>query len=76
MEKVSGMEASKLYVFAAYTWMGHLKDLMGEREEALKYYKRALDYDTGDSMQHSQFGMRIDRAWVEKRLAIPFSWKK
>ena len=75
MEKVSEMETSKLYAFTAYTWMGHLKDLMGEREEALKYYKRALDHDTGDSMTHSQFRMRIDRKWVEKRLETPFTWK-
>jgi tetratricopeptide (TPR) repeat protein len=76
MEKVSQMETSELYIFTAYTWMGQLKDLMGEREEALKYYKRALDFDTGDTMTHSQFRMRIDRAWVEKRLATPFTWKK
>ncbi|UCE42862.1 MAG: hypothetical protein JSV17_07910 [Candidatus Aminicenantes bacterium] len=76
MEKVSKMEASKLYIFTAFTWMGQLKDLMGEREAALKYYKRALDYDTGDTMTHSQFRMRINRAWVEKRLETPFTWKK
>jgi tetratricopeptide (TPR) repeat protein len=76
LEKVSRMETSKLYIFTAYTWMGQLKDLMGEREEALKYYKRALDHDTGDSMTHSQFRMRINRAWVERRLKTPFTWKK
>jgi len=76
MEKVSNMEISKLYIFTAYTWMGQLKDLMGEREEALKYYKRALDHDEGDTMTHSQFGMKINRAWVEQNLQRPFTWKK
>jgi tetratricopeptide (TPR) repeat protein len=76
MEKVSEMETSELYIFTAYAWMGQLKDLMGEREEALKYYKRALDHDTGDTMTHSQFRMRINRAWVEKRLETPFTWKQ
>ncbi len=76
MEKVSEMEVSRLYIFTAYTWMGQLKDLLGEREEALKYYKRALDHDTGDTMQHSQFRMWINRAWVEKWLKTPFTWKK
>jgi tetratricopeptide (TPR) repeat protein len=76
MEKVSEMEISTLYIFTAYTWMGQLKDLMGEREEALKYYKRALDHDEGDTMTHSQFGMRINRAWVEKNLKRPFTWKR
>lgn len=75
-EKVSEMDVSKLYKFASYTWMGHLKDLQGEREEAIKYYKLALEHDTGDTMQHSQFRMRINRRWVEKRLKIPFTWKK
>jgi tetratricopeptide (TPR) repeat protein len=75
-EKVSNMEVSKLYLFSAYTWMGHLRDLLGDREEALTYYKRALDHDTGDSMTHSQFRMRINRSWVEKRLKTPFTWKK
>jgi tetratricopeptide (TPR) repeat protein len=76
MEKVSRMETSKLYIFTAYTWMGQLKDLMGDRQEALRYYKRALDHDTGDTMQHSQFRMWINRAWVEKRIDTPFTWKK
>ena len=76
MDKVSRMETSGLYLFTAYTWMGQLKDLLGERAEALKYYKRALDHDTGDTMTHSQFRMRINRAWVENLLKTPFTWKK
>jgi tetratricopeptide (TPR) repeat protein len=76
MEKVSEMEISNLYIFTAYTWMGQLKDLMGEREEALKYYKRALDHDEGDTMTHSQFRMKINRKWVEKLLERPFTWKR
>jgi tetratricopeptide (TPR) repeat protein len=74
--KVSEMNVSKLYKFTSYTWMGHLKDLEGKRDEAIKYYKLALKYDTGDTMQHSQFRMRINRQWVEKRLKTPFVWKK
>jgi tetratricopeptide (TPR) repeat protein len=76
MEKVSRMEISELYKFTAFTWMGHLKDLMGEREEAVKYYKLALEHDEGDTMHHSQFRMRINKSWVEKRLKTPFNWKK
>lgn len=76
MENVPREGTSKLMIFAAYTWMGHLKDLLGEREVALRYYRLALDHDTGDAMTHSQFGMKIDRAWVEKRIAVPFTWKK
>jgi tetratricopeptide (TPR) repeat protein len=74
-KRVSEMDVSKLYKFTSYTWIGHLKDLEGKREEAIKYYKLALEYDTGDTMQHSQFRMKINRRWVEKRLKTPFTWK-
>ncbi len=76
MEKVSRMEIPELYKFAAYTWMGHLKDLMGDREEAIKYYKLALEHDEGTTMRHDQFRMQINRKWIEQRLKIPFTWKK
>lgn len=52
--------------------MGHLKDLLGEREDAIRYYRLALTLDTGQTMQHSQYNMSIDRAWIEERLKIPF----
>ena len=60
----------------ALVWMGHLKDLSGKREEALKYYNEALKHDTGRTMQHDQYGMRISRQWVEERLKTPFKWGK
>jgi len=76
MERVSRMEVSEIYKFTAYTWMGHLKDLVGDRKAAIKYYNLALEHDEGETMQHSQFRMRINRSWVEERLRIPFTWKK
>jgi tetratricopeptide (TPR) repeat protein len=76
MKKVAEMDTPELYKFTAYTWLGHLKDLMGERKEAIKYYQMALEHDEGDSMQHSQYRMRINRKWVEQRLKTPFTWKK
>jgi tetratricopeptide (TPR) repeat protein len=77
MEKVAEMEdTSELYKFTAYTWMGHLKDLMGEREQAIKYYNLALEHDEGTTMRHDQFRMKINRRWIEQRLKTPFTWKK
>ncbi|MEW6456439.1 MAG: hypothetical protein AB1410_06995 [Acidobacteriota bacterium] len=75
-EKVFKLESPELYKFASLTWMGHLKDLEGQREEAVKYYKQALERDTGNSMQHSQYRMRINRKWIEQRLKTPFTWKR
>jgi hypothetical protein len=70
--RIPSLEASDLYKFAAYTWMGHLKDLLGEREAALGFYRKALEYERGDGMQHSQYGIMLNRAWVEERLKTPF----
>ncbi|NQT27437.1 tetratricopeptide repeat protein [candidate division KSB1 bacterium] len=58
--------------FISFVWLGHLNDLKGEREEALKYYQKALENDDGGTYQHSQFGLFVNRKWVEERLLAPF----
>ncbi len=63
------------YGFAAAVWQGHMKDFLGRREEALQHYREALELDTGDCMRHDQYGMKIDRRWVEERLKKPFERK-
>ena len=61
---VPELASTNLYRFAGYTWMGHLKDLLKQRDEAMGYYREALKYESGDSMTHSQFRRRITRKWV------------
>jgi len=75
-EKLLELNPPQLRHFAALVWMGHLHDLFGNREEALKYYNEALKRDTGGTMQHDQLGMKINRQWVEERLKTPFKWGK
>ncbi|MHC4220122.1 MAG: hypothetical protein ACYSU7_16880 [Planctomycetota bacterium] len=58
--------------FASCVWQGQLLDLLDRREEALPCYQRALANSDGASMRHDQYGMKLDRAWVEKRLQEPF----
>lgn len=72
----SQFELSDFHKFTAFVWLGHLKDLLGERSEAVKYYREALKYDIGRTMRHDQYGMRINRKWVEERLKTPFKWGK
>jgi len=55
--------------------MGIIKDLLGEREEALVYYKEALKYDTEESFRLPWSRTRIDRQWIEERLKTPFKLK-
>jgi hypothetical protein len=62
--------------FAARVWQGHMNDLLGNRAAALESYREAIKLDPGTAMTHSQWGMTIDRAWVEDRLASPFTGKK
>ncbi len=75
-EKVSSLQREGLEKFAALGWMGLLKDLMGKRPEALRYYQEALKFDTGESMRHEQFRIQMDKKWLEDRLKKPFIWKK
>jgi tetratricopeptide (TPR) repeat protein len=75
-EKILGLESPELLKFTALTWMGQLLDLQGQRAKAIEYYNLALEHDTGLTMTHSQYGLRINRQWVEKRLKTPFTWRK
>jgi len=75
--RISEGSRDKESSFIALIWMGHLKDLAGEREQALSYYKEALKCETClGGMSHSQWGIRLDRKWVEERLQTPFSFKQ
>jgi len=58
--------------FAAEAWEGHLLDLLGRREEAIAAYQKALDTPGNPAIRHDQFGLEINRKWVEERLKTPF----
>ncbi|HEY4611959.1 MAG TPA: M1 family aminopeptidase [Bacteroidota bacterium] len=58
--------------FGSLVWQGHLLDLLGKREEALEAYRKALAKEGGNALNHGQYGMVVNKAWVEKRLAKPF----
>jgi hypothetical protein len=70
------LDRSKNNLFGALVWMGNLKDLLGDRAAAVEYYREALQNDPGYALQHDQYGLRIDRAWIEERLKTPFEWKR
>jgi tetratricopeptide (TPR) repeat protein len=71
-EKIRSLDSPALLKFTALVWMGQLMDVQGQRDKALGYYRAALKEDPGIAMQHSQYGMKIDRRWVEERLRAPF----
>jgi hypothetical protein len=63
-------------LFGALVWMGNINDLLGKREAAIASFAEALKHDTGRTLQHDQYGLRINRAWVEERLKSPFKWSR
>jgi len=76
LQRVTELKPSELIHFTALVWIGHLKDIEGNREEAVKYYNEALKHDSGETMRHDQWGIQINKAWVEERLKTPFKWGK
>ena len=60
------------FACAALVWQGHVLDLLEQREEALKCYKEAMKDAGRLNMSHSQYGIRLNRRWVERRLQEPF----
>jgi tetratricopeptide (TPR) repeat protein len=59
---------------AALVWLGHLSDLNNERDKALSFYRRALECYPGFGVQHSQWGIELNREWIEERLERPFAF--
>lgn len=75
-KKCGELDRSEGNQFWTLVWLGQLKDLLGERDQAVAFYREALKHDTGRTMQHDQYGMRINKAWVEERLKTPFKWDR
>jgi hypothetical protein len=56
----------------SWVWQGHLLDLLGRREEALRWYRKAQEVGFSDSLRHDQYGIELDARWIEERLRAPF----
>lgn len=59
--------------FVGLAWQGQLLDLLQRRPEALEKYRAALALKVSPSVAHSQYGITLDRQWVEARLQSPFA---
>ena len=69
-EALSGDDPSRV---TTVVWQGHIYDVQGERDKALAKYKEALQMVMGDySMRHDQWGIVINREWIENRMKDPF----
>jgi tetratricopeptide (TPR) repeat protein len=70
--RIGALKADPLWKFGAEGWLGILEDIKGRRMAALAHYKAALAIDPRRPMRHDQFGITIDRAWLEEWLRTPF----
>jgi predicted esterase len=59
--------------FAAMTWIGHIYDVQHKREDALTWYRKALEIYPGFPVQHDQWGIQIDEQWIKNRIETPFT---
>jgi hypothetical protein len=74
--KCRDLSKTKGDLFGALVWMGNINDLLGGREAAVSCYAEALKNDPGRALQHDQYGLRLDKAWVEERIKTPFTWSR
>jgi tetratricopeptide (TPR) repeat protein len=74
LEAVRSLEQGD-WRFFALVWEGHLLDLLGRRTDAVAAYQEALKMPGTPSMRHDQYGLVIDKKWVEERLKAPFERK-
>ena len=59
--------------YASMVWIRHINDLLSNREEAVSWYKKALTHYPGFPVQHDQWGIKLDKKWIEERLETPFT---
>jgi hypothetical protein len=74
-KRTEELSSDHIYVFLAMVWQGHVLDLLGKRDEALKYYQKAKQMRIEETIQHDQYGLIINEKWVEERLRSPFQRK-
>jgi hypothetical protein len=74
-QEASRLSSALFIAQTALVWQGHVLDLLGRRDEALRCYRSALDKGFVGPMRHDQWGMVLDRKWVEERLVTPFTRK-
>lgn len=74
-EKILALDARALYDFMALTWMGNVRGAQDRRDEALKYYRQALEMSKEHgAMRHDQFGIQTSKEWIKQRLESPYNW--
>lgn len=57
----------------ALIWQGHMLDLLGRRDEAIRRYGQAAEMNLTDTQMHDQYGLRYEISpYAKERMAEPF----
>jgi tetratricopeptide (TPR) repeat protein len=71
LAKISAEEPKK--VAFSLIWQGHMLDLMGNRDEAIKRYSRACDMNLDDLWSHGQYNLQYKLSpYAKERMVKPF----
>jgi predicted negative regulator of RcsB-dependent stress response len=75
LEAMKTIEAEPSLKFVALAWQGMLLDLLGRRGEAVTAYQAALGDSGTPRHRHDQWGLVIDKDWVEERVRTAYERK-
>ncbi len=73
MQSTAVDQEEKTHEALALIWQGHMLDLLGRREAALKRYSQAADMNLEHTWMHGQYGLKYSLSpYARKRMKTPF----
>ena len=73
MQKAADEQEEQALGAVALIWQGHVLDLLGRREEAVKRYSEAADMNLDDTWMHGQYDLRYSLSpYARERMGKPF----
>lgn len=73
MQKAADDQEEQTLEAVALIWQGHMLDLLGKREEAVKRYSQAADMNLDDTWMHGQYDLKYSLSpYARERMGKPF----
>lgn len=73
MQSAAVDKQQKPHEVIALIWQGHMLDLQGKREDAIKKYSQAADMNCEDTWMHGQYDLRYSLSpYAKERMKEPF----
>jgi len=66
-------DPQNIALYVGLIWDGHMLDLLGRRDQAIKLYREAAELQIDGFWSHPQYGMNFEfTPYAEERIATPF----